>query len=152
MALARRGELHQADVLRAEVQRMLADPKSNRFVERFTGQWLRLDDIDFTVPDESLYPEYDQLLRQSILDETHAFFRELLERNLSVQNFIDSDFVTINGPLADFYGIDGVRGLETRRVDLPANSPRGGVLTQASVLKVSADGTRTSPVLHGAGY
>ncbi|MCA9123721.1 MAG: DUF1592 domain-containing protein [Planctomycetaceae bacterium] len=150
LALAERGELGRPDVLREQVERMLADPKSQRFVESFTGQWLRLDDIDFTVPDQSLYPEYDQLLRQSMLGETHAFFRELLDRDLSVQNFIDADFVMINQPLADFYGIEGVDGLEMRRVDLPDNSPRGGVLTQASVLKVSADGTRTSPVLRGA--
>lgn len=149
-ALAQRGELHQTDVLRAQVERMLADEKSNRFVERFTGQWLRLNDIDFTVPDETLYPEYNQLLRRSMLDETHAFLREILDRNLSARNFIDSDFVTINEPLAEFYGIDGVAGLDIRRVDLPDDSLRGGVLTQASVLKVSADGTRTSPVLRGA--
>jgi hypothetical protein len=148
--VAKRGELRQPDVLRAQVERMLADPKSQRFVASFTGQWLRLDDIDFTVPDESLYPEYNQLLRQSMLDETQAFFREVLDRDLSVQNFIDSDFAMLNRPLAEFYGIDGVEGLHMRRVALPDDCPRGGVLTQASVLKVSADGTRTSPVLRGA--
>ena len=150
LALAQRGELRNPDVLRALVERMLADPKSKRFVESFTGQWLRLYDIDFTVPDQNLYPEHDQLLRQSMLDETHAFFRELLDCDHSVNNFIDSDFVMINEPLAHFYGIDGVEGLAIRRVELPRDSLRGGVLTQASVLKVSADGTRTSPVLRGA--
>jgi hypothetical protein len=102
------------------------------------------------VPDENLYPEYDQLLRQSMLDETRAFFREVLDRDLSVLNFIDSDFAMLNQPLADFYGIDGVEGLRMRRVALPDGCLRGGVLTQAGVLKVSADGTRTSPVLRGA--
>ena len=149
-ALAGQNDLHKPDVLRAQVERMLKDRKSRRFVESFTGQWLRLRDIDFTVPDRQLYPEYDQLLRQSMLEETRIFFQEILDRDLSVQNFIDSDFLTINGPLAEFYGIAGVRGLETRRVDRPAGSVRGGVLTQASILKVSADGTRTSPVLRGA--
>ena len=149
LAVAGRGELKQPAVLRGQVERMLGDPKSQRFVESFTGQWLRLYDIDFTVPDRNLYPEYNQLLRQSMLDETHAFFREVLNRNLSVRNFIDSDFVMINEPLADFYGIDGVKGLKIRRVELPSESVRGGVLTQASTLKVSADGTRTSPVLRG---
>ena len=128
LALAQRGELQKPDVLRAQVERMLADPKSNRFVESFTGQWLRLYDIDFTVPDQNLYPEYDQLLRQSMLDETHAFFREILDRDHSVNNFIDSDFVMINEPLAHFYGIDGVEGLAIRRVELPRDSVRGGVL------------------------
>ena len=150
LELAGRGELHQPNVLRAQVERMLADPKSMRFVESFTGQWLRLYDLDFTVPDRNLYPEYGQLLRQSMLEETHAFFREVLERDLSVNQFIDSDFAMINRPLGEFYGIHGVKGLKVHRVKLPANSVRGGVLTQSSVLKVSADGTRTSPVLRGA--
>ena len=149
-SLAGRDKLHNPEELRIQVERMLADPKSDRFVESFTGQWLRLRDIDFTVPDRNLYPEYGQLLRQSMLDETHAFFRELLDRDGSVQNFIDSDFLMINQPLAEFYGIDGVKGLDIRRVARPDDSVRGGVLTQASVLKVSADGTRTSPVLRGA--
>ena len=150
LSLAGRGELKEPEVLRAQVERMLSDPKSRRFVESFTGQWLRLYDLDFTVPDRNLYPEYDQLLRQSMLDETHAFFREVLDRDHSVNTFIDSDFTMLNKPLADFYGIDGVKGLKVRRVKLPIDSVRGGVLTQASVLKVSADGTRTSPVLRGA--
>lgn len=135
--------------LRAQVERMLLDGKSQRFVKSFTGQWLRLRDIDFTVPDRRLYPEYDQLLRESMLAETHSFFREVLEKDLTVQTFIDADFVMVNQPLAEFYGLAGVNGLETRRVALPKDSVRGGLLTQASVLKVSADGTRTSPVLRG---
>ena len=150
LSLADRGELHKPEALGAQIERMLADPKSDRFVESFTGQWLRLYDLDFTVPDQNLYPEYSQLLRQSMLDETHAFFREVLDRDHSVNDFIDSDFAMLNKPLADFYGIDGVKDLAVRRVELPDDSVRGGVLTQASVLKVSADGTRTSPVLRGA--
>ncbi|MCA9068480.1 MAG: DUF1592 domain-containing protein, partial [Planctomycetaceae bacterium] len=148
--LANRGELHRPQVLTTQVERMLKDPKSQRFVQDFTDQWLKLRDIDFTVPDQRLYPEYNQLLRQSMLDETYAFFREILDHNHSVQNFLDSDFVMLNGPLAEFYGIAGVSGLEMQRVKRPEKSLRGGVLTQASVLKVSADGTRTSPVLRGA--
>ena len=149
LALARLGKLKKPEGLHAQVERMLADAKSKRFVESFTGQWLRLNDIDFTVPDRNLYPEYNQLLRKSMLDETHGFFREILEKNLSANNFIDSDFAMINQPLADFYGIKGTEGLKIRRVPVPEGSLRGGVLTQASVLKVSADGTRTSPVLRG---
>lgn len=148
--LAKKGELHRPQVLTIQVERMLADPKSQRFVKDFTDQWLKLREIDFTVPDGRLYPEYNQLLRQSMLEETYAFFREILDRNHSVRNFLDSDFVMINEPLAEFYGIDGVSGLDVRRVKRPEASLRGGVLTQASVLKVSADGTRTSPVLRGA--
>ncbi|MCA9066667.1 MAG: DUF1592 domain-containing protein, partial [Planctomycetaceae bacterium] len=148
--LAEQNRLHQPEVLHQQVERMLEDDRSQRFVENFTGQWLRLREIDFTVPDPQLYPEYDQLLRQSMLDETHAFFREVLEQNHSIRTFLDSDFAMLNRPLAEFYGIEGVNGLEMRRVDLPAGSVRGGLLTQASVLKVSADGTRTSPVLRGS--
>lgn len=149
-ALAGQGNLQKPDVLQAQVERMLCDPKSQRFVENFTSQWLKLRDIDFTVPDRRLYPEYDRLLRRAMLDETHSFFREILDEDLSVQNFIDSDFAILNQPLAEFYGIDGVEGLAMRRVGLPADSVRGGVMTQAAVLKVSADGTSTSPVLRGS--
>jgi hypothetical protein len=149
LSLADRGQLRKPDVLRAQVGRLLANAKSHRFVENFTGQWLRVRDIDFTVPDRRLYPEYNELLRRSMIDEPRAFFREILENDLSVQNFIDSNFVMINQPLAESYGIDGVIGLKIRRVPRPQGSVRGGVLTQASVLKVSADGTRTSPVLRG---
>lgn len=149
LAVAGRNQLRDARVLRTQVERMLHDPKSERFVENYTGQWLKLRHIDFTVPDQLIYPEYDRLLRRSMVDETHAFFREILRKDLSVQNFIDSDFVMINQPLAEFYGIDGVKGLKIRRVELPDDSVRGGVMTHGSVLKVSADGTSTSPVLRG---
>jgi hypothetical protein len=147
--LADQGELKKPAGLAAQLKRMLADPKSDRFVENFAGQWLRVRDIDFTVPERRLYPEYNQLLREAMIGETYGFFREVLDKNLSVQNFIDSDFLMLNQPLAEFYGIDGVKGLAIRRVSRPQDSVRGGVLTQASVLKVSADGTRTSPVLRG---
>lgn len=148
--LATRGELHKPDVLHTQVERMLQDGKSQRFVRNFTDQWLKLRDIDFTVPNDRLYPEYNQLLRQSMLEESRGFFRENLEHDHSVQNFLDSDFAMLNRPLAEFYGIPGVKGLAVHRVELPDDSLRGGVLTQAAVLKVSADGTRTSPVLRGA--
>ena len=117
LTLARRGELQKPQVRRAELERMLRDPKAERFITSFTGQWLRLDDIDFTVPNDNLYPEYNELLRQSMLDETRGFFREILDRDLGVQNFIDSDFVMINEPLAEFYSIDGVAGIHIRRVE-----------------------------------
>ena len=148
-ALAERNELRKPKALSDQVERMLRDPKSRQFIENFTGQWLRLRDIDFTVPDKLIYPEYNQLLRRSMINETREFIIELIKENLSVQNVIDSEFVMINEPLANFYGIGGVKGLKIRRVELPDDSVRGGVMTQASVLKVSADGTSTSPVLRG---
>ncbi|MEK6235528.1 MAG: DUF1592 domain-containing protein, partial [Planctomycetales bacterium] len=148
--LAEQGKLDEPTILRAQVERLLGDPKSRAFTENFTGQWLDLRDIDFTSPDQNLYPEFDELLKISTVEETHRFFRELLESDLSVMNFIDSHFTFLNERLAKHYGVPGVRGQRFRKVQLPADSPRGGVLTQASVLKVTANGTTTSPVLRGA--
>jgi mono/diheme cytochrome c family protein len=147
--LARNGELHQPDVLRTQVERMLQDPKSKAFTENFTGQWLSLREIDATTPDKGLYPEYEELLKWSSVQETQLFFEELLKEDHGVQNFVDSSFAMINGRLATHYGIPDVHGVEFRKVALRPEYHRGGVLTQASVLKVTANGTSTSPVLRG---
>ncbi|QDT36402.1 DUF1592 domain-containing protein [Stratiformator vulcanicus] len=149
LALAEQNRLGEPQVLRDQVERMLADKKAERFVTDFTGQWLELYEIDFTEPDGSLYPEYDELLRMSMLEETHRFFEKILTENLSVSNFIDSDWLIINERLATLYDIDGVESVELREVKLPSDSLRGGLLTQASILKVTANGTNTSPVLRG---
>lgn len=133
-----------------QVERMLADPKSERFVNDFLDQWLGLREIDFTSPDVKLYPEFRLDLRDAMLAETRAFFRELLTQDLGVTNFIDSDFLMINQRLAEHYEVPGVEGYTIRRVPKPANSPRGGLLTQAAILKVTANGTTTSPVKRGA--
>ena len=125
-------------------------PKAKSFTENFTGQWLDLREIEFTTPDKTLYPEYDELLLRSMLAETKGFFRHLLKENLSVVNFVDSDFAVLNQRMANHYSIPEIRGHEEFRVvSLPEDSIRGGVLTQASVLKVTANGTTTSPVLRG---
>lgn len=149
LKLAASGELNQSKVLAAQVERMLADPKSASLNENFVGQWLRLREIDATSPDETLYPEYDELLRISMVEETRRFFAELIDRDRSIMNLIDSDFVMLNERMAKHYQIDGVLGQEFRRVQLPHNSVRGGVMTQASILKVTANGTSTSPVVRG---
>lgn len=149
--LAAEGKLTDAAVRRAQVDRMLKDPKSERFVENFTGQWLSLREIEFTTPDGKLYPEYSELLLRSMLAETRGFFRHLLVHDMSVANFIDSDFAVLNQRLATLYHIEGVRGHEKFRVvPLPEESVRGGILTHASILKVTANGTTTSPVVRGA--
>ncbi|MGK0186581.1 MAG: hypothetical protein ACI9R3_002364 [Verrucomicrobiales bacterium] len=148
--LATDGRLRGAEVLRRQVERMLGDAKAKRFTENFTGQWLMLRDIDFTLPDRKLYPDYDELLKRSMVEESHRFFQEILDSNLSLTNFINSDFVFINERLARHYGIEGVTGQELQKIALPKDSVRGGVLTQASVLKVTANGTTTSPVTRGA--
>jgi hypothetical protein len=148
-ALAKSGELNRPEVLRAQVERMLSDPRSDRFVEHFLDEWLEMKKIDFTTPDPQLYPEFDPWLRDSMLAETRAYFRKMLTEDRGVDHLIASDFVVINQRLAELYGIRGVNGAEFRTVPVPAGSHRGGFLTQASVLKVTANGTATSPVLRG---
>ncbi len=148
--LALGGRLRDAKTLHAEVERMLGDPKSDRFVNDFLDQWLDLRLIDFTAPDSDLYPEFDRLLRWSMLEETRGFFRELLDKDLSASNIVDSDFAMLNDRLAKQYGIKGVRGFRLRRVELGPQSARGGLMTQGSVLKVTANGSTSSPVVRGA--
>src|SRR5581483_3101950 len=102
------------------------------------------------MPDPMLYPEYDDVLKVSMLKETHLFFEEVLKNDLSLTNFVASDFSMLNGRLAKHYGIPGVDGWTFRKVALPAESRRGGLMTMASVLKVTANGTSTSPIIRGA--
>ena len=149
LLLAAAKKLAQPGMLRAQTERMLTSPKAQGFTRNFLGQWLDVRNIDATRPDVSLYPEYDESLKLSMVAETEAFFNEVLQNNLSVSNFINSDFVMINRRLAEAYNIPNVVGQEIQKVALPADSVRGGVLTQAAVLKVTANGTITSPVLRG---
>ena len=135
--------------LRAQTERLLRDPRSANFIRDFAAQWLDLQLIDFTSPDSDLYPEFDPVLQWSMIEETRAFLRELVAKDLPVRNVAESDFAMLNDRLAKLYGIPGVRGADVRRVSLPADSVRGGVLTQGSVLKVTANGTTTSPVIRG---
>lgn len=148
-SLAGRGELHKPAVLRAQVERLLADDRSQRFIENFTGQWLELRKIDATTPDPGLYGEFDPFLQWSMVQETKLFFREMLRHDLGVAEVVHSDWTMLNARLAQHYGIEGVKGGAFRRVSLPPESHRGGVLTHASVLKVTADGTKTSPIVRG---
>lgn len=147
--LAGEGKLAEPEVLARQVDRMLDDEKSSRFTRDFLGQWLGLHDINATTPDKDLYPEFDELLNQSLARETELFFGELIKENLGVGHLIDSDFTFLNRRLAEHYGISGVQGQEFRKVTLPEESPRGGVLTHASILKITANGTVTSPVKRG---
>ena len=149
--LAAQGELHKPDVLRAQTERLLVDDKSRRFVEAFLDYWLDLRKADATSPDAELYPDYylDDYLVESSVEETRAFFAELLETDAPSRCFIDSDFVMVNQRLAEHYDIPGVEGVHIRRVPLASPRIRGGLLTQASILKITANGTTTSPVLRG---
>lgn len=137
-------------ILRKQVERMLGDSKAKEFTTNFAGQWLSLRAIDSTMPERMLYPEYDDILKVSMVKETLLFFDEVLKHDLSLTNFVASDFSMLNGRLAKHYGIPGVDGLEFRKMPLPPESHRGGVLTMAAVLKVTANGTTTSPILRGA--
>lgn len=147
--LAANHTLSQPATLKAQVARMLADPRSDRFIEHFLDEWLELKKIDFTTPDPNLYPEFDPWLHDSMLAEPRAWLRRMLAQNLSVSQVIAADTVLVNQRLAELYGLRGVTGAELREVKLPTGSPRGGFLTQAAVLKVTANGTATSPVLRG---
>ena len=148
-AAARGGLTGDPATLHAETDRLLNDPRSDRFIRDFTDAWLDLRSIDFTNPDRKLFPEFDEFLKFSMLEETRAFFRQLLKENLDVENFIDSDFAMLNSRLAEHYGVPGVTSPTLQKVTLPEDSPRGGVMAHASILKVSANGTTTSPVLRG---
>ena len=135
-----------------KVNRMLKDPRSERFIAAFLDYWLDLRDINANAPDAELYPDYylDELLTESSVRETRLFFRALIDDDLPVRNLVDSDFAFVNERLAQHYGLDAAEGVEPRRIALPDSSPRGGLLTQSSILRVTANGTTTSPVVRGA--
>lgn len=150
LQLAEQGKLREKESLRLQVERMLRDDKAKAFTENFAGQWLSLRAIDSTMPERMLYPEFDDILKVSMVKEPLLFFEEVLKHDLSLANFVASDFSMLNGRLAQLYGIPSVEGLDFRKVALPPESHRGGVLTMAAVLKVTANGTTTSPILRGA--
>jgi hypothetical protein len=119
-------------------------------VDNFTGQWLGLRNINATTPEKRLHPNFDEALQEAMVDETKLFFAELLKHDFSVRNFVHSDFTMLNSRLAELYHIPGVHGWEFRKVDLPPDSHRGGVICQAAILKITANGTVSSPVIRGS--
>jgi hypothetical protein len=144
--LAGRNELRKG--LDAQVKRMLDDPKSSSLVENFALQWLELRNLADFVPDRQLFPTFNDQLRNAMMEETRLFCEYILREDRSVLELVDSDYTFVNEPLARHYGISGVSGDDFRRVSL-AGTPRGGVITQASVLAVTSNPTRTSPVKRG---
>ena len=150
-ALARQGKLRESKTLRAEVDRLLDKPEAKRFVKEFLNSWLKLDEINDTDPDRELYPEYagDWWLVNSMVQESRLYFADLIAGNRPARNVIDADYTFVDERLARHYGVPGVFGPSFRRKSLPEKSPYGGILTQAAVLKVTANGTVTSPVLRG---
>jgi mono/diheme cytochrome c family protein len=147
-ALAEKGALRRPGVLRAQVTRMLADPKAQALAENFAGQWLQLRNLEEAKPDPDKFRDFDDELRRAMQRETELFFSAIVRENRSILEFLDSDFTFLNDRLASHYGIEGVDGAEFRRVALTGDQ-RGGVLTQASILTVSSYPTRTSPVIRG---
>ncbi len=146
--LAREGRLQQAEVVQSQVRRMLADDKSQAFVENFAGQWLELRTLAKVAPDPVKYPEFDESLRLAMRRETELFFSALMEHDRSVLDLIDADYTFVNERLARHYGLEMVKGDEFREVKL-TDARRGGVLTHASVLTLTSNPTRTSPVKRG---
>jgi len=146
--LARLNKLHEPAELDGQVKRMLADAKSQALVENFAGQWLQLRNLKIAAPDKQVYPDFDEALREAMQTETELFFAAIMREDRSVLDFIDADFTFVNERLARHYGLPDVKGKEFRRVSLDGNH-RGGVLAQASVLTVTSNPTRTSPVKRG---
>jgi hypothetical protein len=148
LQLAGEHRLSQPDVLHAQVQRMLRDPKSDALVENFAGQWLELRNLDNIHPDPDDFPQFDEQLRQAMSTETRMFVSFIIHEDRSIFDFIDGKYTFLNERLAKFYGIEGIDGDQFRKVNLDGRE-RSGVLTQASVLTVTSYPTRTSPVLRG---
>ena len=146
--LAAADQLHDPEVLRAQVLRMLKDPKASALSRNFAGQWLLLRNLDQAAPDAAMFPQFNAGLREAMRQETERFFGTVVAEDRSIMDFIDGNFTFVNGPLAKLYGIPGVDGPEFRRVTLTGDQ-RGGILTQASVLTVTSNPTRTSPVQRG---
>jgi hypothetical protein len=146
--LARKKTLREPDVLEKQVRRMLKDPRSRALVDNFAGQWLQLRSLKEFKPDPDLFPTFDDKLRSAMLKETELFFENVLREDRSILDFIDADYTFVNERLAKHYGLPGVSGEQFRRVSL-TGTPRGGILTQAAVLSVTSNPTRTSPVKRG---
>jgi hypothetical protein len=146
LGMADRGELRRN--LDQQVRRMLKDPKALALGDNFAGQWLQVRNVRTIMIDPALFPQFDDELRAAMGRETTLFFEAILKEDRSILDFIDGDFTFVNERLAKHYGIAGVHGPEFRRVSLKG-TPRGGILTQGSVLTVTSNATRTSPVKRG---
>jgi hypothetical protein len=148
LRLAEQEALRKDGNLDQQVRRMLKDPKAAALVENFAGQWLQLRNLKSAAPDPETYPTFDEALRAAMVKETELFFETVMKEDRSILEFIDADFTFVNERLAKHYGIAGVKGDEFRRVALTGGA-RGGVLTQASILTLTSNPTRTSPVKRG---
>ncbi|PYR32711.1 MAG: hypothetical protein DMF90_23010 [Acidobacteria bacterium] len=147
--LASAGRLQDPAVLERQVRRMIADPRSISLTKNFAGQWLLLRNLETARPGDPFALAFDQTLREAMQTETELFLDSTIRENRSVSEILTADYTFLNERLALHYGMAGVRGSHFRRVQLPADSPRRGVLGQGSILTVTSHATRTSPVLRG---
>ena len=149
LGAAERGELGRRAELERQVRRMIADPRADAFVENFAGQWLYLRNLDAVIPVQSIFPNFDDTLREGLRRETELFFASVLREDRSVLELLNADYTFVNERVARHYGLPNVKGSHFRRVQLPADSPRRGVLGQGSLLAVTSFADRTSPVVRG---
>lgn len=149
MELAGEQQLNNPDILVAQIDRMIADPRSQRFSEQFIRQWLGLQLLDFLNVDRKLYPRFNQSLKDAMQREPVAFFEEMLKNNSSVMDFLHADYTMANERLAKHYGLENVVGNHFRRVSLPFPDQRGGLLTQAGLLAMNSDGKDSHPLKRG---
>lgn len=149
LSLANEQQLSSREVLRQQVDRMLKSERGEAFVRDLAAEWLDLRLIDLTEPDQKLYPKFDVIVQHAMLEETHRFLQDMLDRNANVTELIDADFTYLNSRLARYYDIEGVEGDAFQRINLQPEHRRGGLLTQGAILKVTANGTTTSPVIRG---
>ena len=149
LAVASRGELSDPDVLRRQTLRMLADPKAQSLATNFAGQWLFLRNVQNASPDRTEFPNFDDNLRQAFVRETELLFESVVHEDRSVLTLLDAGYTFVNERLAKHYGIPQIYGPDFRRVPVP-NDDRRGVLGHGSVLLVTSNTNRTSPVIRGA--
>jgi hypothetical protein len=148
--LARTGELSRPEVLAAQTDRLLDDPRSKDFLQPFATQWLGLDRFDFFEVNRALYPRFDTGTKVAARGEIHETIAHVMRTNSSLRDLLKSDYVVVNRVLAHYYGIEGVQGDGYEKVPLPAGSPRGGLLGMAAIHFMGGNGERTSPVERGA--
>jgi hypothetical protein len=152
LQLAEESKLHQPETLRQQVDRLIADPRSDDFVAGFVHQWLDMERLDFFQFDVNLHRDFDESTRAATRKEVYQSFAHLLRdpKNGQLGKLLKSDYVFVNGLLATYYGIEGVTGDEFRKIELPADSPRGGLLGMAAIHAMGSDGIASSPVERGA--
>jgi hypothetical protein len=146
--LARQGKLREPEVLEAQVRRMLKDPKARALSDNFAAQWLNIRGLAGFSPDPKRFPGFNAGLRQAMLRETEMFFLHVVREDRSILDFLDADYTFVNERLARHYGLKDIRGESFRKVSL-AGTPRGGIFTHGSVLAITSNPTRTSPVKRG---